>query len=329
MRAVRLHAKEDLRFETIDAPRPPAPGEVTLAVTAAGVCGSDLHNFKTGAWISRAPAVAGHEFTGRVVALGDNVTNVDLGDRVVVDSRIICGACPACLDGRGQVCASLGFLGEVIDGGFAEFVTLPARNVLRADPRVSDRHLAMAEPLAVALHALRRLAAPANSPILITGSGSIGGLTALLATRAGHPVTIMDRNADRAELVARATGSQIATAEVLPSFRYVIERTGHEMAIAATVHAMEGCGTLALVGIGRPGPVIDPVRLVEREITVVGCHAFGEELTEINALLPELMAELDAFIAEQIPLEALPDAYARSIAGQVKGLKIIILCEDR
>jgi (R,R)-butanediol dehydrogenase/meso-butanediol dehydrogenase/diacetyl reductase len=144
MQSVRLHAKGDLRVEQIADPKPPAKNEVTLAVAVAGICGSDLHNYKTGAWISRSPSVAGHEFSGIVTALGAGVDHVALGDRVLVDSRVLCGRCAACQAGRGQVCDSLGFVGEVIDGGFAEAVTLPSRNVMRAPDGVPDRHLALA-----------------------------------------------------------------------------------------------------------------------------------------------------------------------------------------
>lgn len=330
MRAVRLYAKGDLRVETIDPPTPPKRGEVTLAVAAAGICGSDLHNYKTGAWISRAPSVAGHEFTGTVTALGKDVTHVGIGDRVVVDSRHICGTCPACRNGRGQVCERLGFLGEVIDGGFAEAVTLPARNVLRAARDVPDRHLAMAEPLAVALHALRRLAPAPGSPVVVTGAGPIGGLVALLAARAGHGVRVADRNEHRAALVARVTGGRTLDPGAVAgaAFRFAIDTTGHDQVIATLVDAIEGCGTLALVGIGRAGAVIDPVKLVEREITLVGCHAFGDELAEVNAMLPDLGPVLDAFIAEEIPLDAVPGAYARHLAGKVDGLKTIINCRE-
>jgi (R,R)-butanediol dehydrogenase/meso-butanediol dehydrogenase/diacetyl reductase len=329
MWAVRLHAKGDLRVERIDPPKPPSGGEVTLALAAAGICGSDLHNFKTGAWLSRAPSVAGHEFTGTVTALGESVTHVGLGDRVVVDSRYTCGTCPACRAGRAQVCESLGFLGEVIDGGFAEAVTLPARNVLRAPVGVPDRHLAMAEPLAVALHALRRLAPPPGSLVVITGCGPIGGLVALLAVRDGHSVVVVDRNHARAALVAEAAGGQVATLDAVTalSFSHAVDTTGSNQVITALVNTIAGCGRLALVGIGSAGPAIDPVKLVEREITLVGCHAFGEELAEVNALLPELSLRLDAFIAEEIPLGLVPDAYSRHLAGHVDGLKTIILCK--
>lgn len=330
MRAVRLHAVNDLRVESVPTPKAPAADEVTIAVSAAGICGSDLHNFKTGAWISRAPSVAGHEFTGTVTRLGEDVVHVTLGDRVVVDSRHICGRCPPCLEGRSQVCENLGFIGEVIDGGFAEAVTLPARNVLRAAEGVPDRHLAMAEPLAVALHALRRLGAPDGAPVLITGCGPIGGLVALLAARKGHPVTLVDRNERRTAIVANAVGGSVAHLGDMQrqGFRYAIETTGSEGVIDGLLDGLSGCGTVALVGIGRSGRVIDPVRLVEREITVAGCHAFGDELAEVNDLLPALSPQLDAFIAEEIPLEAVPEAYVRHLAGQVDGLKTIIACEE-
>ena len=209
MRAVRLHAIRDLRTEDVAAPSPPGAGEVTLTVTVAGICGSDLHNYATGQWITRAPSVAGHEFTGVVTKTGAGVAHVVPGDRVLVDSRYVCGDCPACRDGRAQVCEHLGFLGEAIDGGFAEAVTLPARNVMRAPDGVPDRHLALAEPLAVALHVLNRLGAEDGTEIVVAGCGAIGGLVAILAARRGHPVVVADRNAARAALVADLTGGRV------------------------------------------------------------------------------------------------------------------------
>lgn len=331
MRAVRLHAMQDLRVERIAPPALPGAGEVTLKLAAAGICGSDLHNFKTGAWISRAPSVAGHEFTGIVTAVGADVAHVTPGQRVVVDSRYICGECAACRAGRGQVCEKLGFLGEAIDGGFAEAVTLPARNVMQAVAGVADRHLAMAEPLAVALHALRRLAAPAGETIIITGGGPIGGLAALLASRAGHDVKLIERNAARAALVAAATGAEMIALEDVQASqaRFAVETTGNAAVLSGLVKNLPGCASVVLVGIGPAAPVIDPVMLVEKEMSLLGSHAFtDQDLRDINGMLPSLSPVLDAFIAEQIRLDEVPAAYARHLAGQVEGLKTIILCAE-
>ncbi|TKD44940.1 MAG: dehydrogenase, partial [Mesorhizobium sp.] len=186
MKAARLHAAGDLRVEDVPSPGEPAPGWVRLRVTAAGICGSDLHNFRTGQWISRVPSVAGHEFAGEVTAVGAGVSQLASGDRVIADSRFWCGECPACRAGLHNVCARLGFVGEVCDGGFAEETELPARLLLRHDPALDPAIAAMAEPLAVALHAVRRLSAPAGVPVLIAGCGPIGGLAALLLSRHGE-----------------------------------------------------------------------------------------------------------------------------------------------
>ena len=332
MQAVRLHGKADLRVEQVDAPLPPRPGEVSLAVTAAGICGSDLHNYRTGAWITRAPSVAGHEFTGHVTALGDDVRHVAIGDRVIVDSRHVCGTCPACRDRLAEVCAHLGFLGEAIDGGFAEAVTLPARNVLKAPDGVPDRHLAMAEPLAVALHALTRLAAPEGAEIVVAGCGPIGAFAALLAAEAGHPVQLLDRNPARVARVAQETAAQTTDLDALARrrFRHAVDTTGNGAVIAGLAGCIAGAGRLALVGIGAPASVLDPVHLVERELAVLGCHAFTDTaLAEIGERLPDLSPRLDPFIAETIPLRHVPGRYDSLIAGDTTGIKTIIDCTAR
>ncbi|MDO5603556.1 MAG: alcohol dehydrogenase catalytic domain-containing protein [Paracoccus sp. (in: a-proteobacteria)] len=329
MRAVRLHGVRDLRVEEVPAPAPPRPDEVMLDVTMAGICGSDLHNFATGAWITRAPSVAGHEFTGIVTRTGTGVSHVRAGDAVIVDSRHMCGHCAACAGGLGQVCESLGFLGEVMDGGFARAVVLPARNVLPAPEGVAPRHLAMAEPLAVALHAMNRLDMPAGAPLVIAGCGPIGALCALLAARAGHEVSLIERNPDRAGLVAAIAGARVITADDLKVMRpaHAIDTTGAGAVIALLVARIAGAGRLALVGIGRPGAAIDPLEEVGREITILGVHAFADELPAAGALLAELAPQLDALIAGPVGLGEVPAAYEALIAGQAPGIKTLIDCQ--
>ncbi|WP_316860938.1 alcohol dehydrogenase catalytic domain-containing protein [uncultured Cohaesibacter sp.] len=331
MKAVRLHAKQDLRVEDVALPLPPKVDEVTLAVTYAGICGSDLHNFRTGEWITRAPSVAGHELTGIIEAIGDDVSHVAVGDKVIVDSRHICGVCRNCQDGLGQVCEKLGFIGEVIDGGFAEAVTLPARNVLKAPDGVPDRHLALAEPIAVALHTLNRLAAPCNAEIVVAGCGPIGGLVALLASQSGHKVAVIDRNEARAKLVCEMTGGRILDLESdwgERAPRHGVDATGSPFVIGRLVDKIAPGGAIALVGIGHGTLEVNPIQLVEKETALIGCHAFGGELETLVDLLPRLTDKLDAVIAEEITLDAVPDAYQRHLDGKVDGLKTIMRCQQ-
>lgn len=333
MKVVRLYAAGDLRVENIAPPPAPKAGEVKIAITAAGICGSDLHNFRTGAWISRSPSVAGHEFAGKVVAIGDDVAGLKVGDAVVADSRVTCGVCAACRNGRANVCEKLGFVGEVCDGGFAEEVVLPASLLVKAPAEVDAAALAMAEPLAVALHAIKRLAVPAGSPVLIAGCGPIGGLAALvLAERHDGPLLVSDRNVDRARRVAEVTGARIvdlsaeAVGEVLADqpLLAVLDATGHPGVIGTLLDIVSPGGTLALVGIGHGSLTINPVRLVEREIALAGCHAFRDELPEAVALMPKLEDRLLALVDETITLDAVPAAYDRLLAGRSAGLKTII-----
>src|SRR3954452_8523477 len=109
MKAARLYRQGDLRVEDIAAPGIPDAGWVKLRVDAAGICGSDLHNFRTGQWISRVPSIPGHEVAGTVTALGADVTGLAVGDMVVADSRVWCGVCAACRADRRNLCATLGY----------------------------------------------------------------------------------------------------------------------------------------------------------------------------------------------------------------------------
>ncbi|MQV35224.1 zinc-dependent alcohol dehydrogenase [Sinorhizobium meliloti] len=333
MKAVRLYGAMDLRVGEVAEPSAPPPGFVNLEVRAAGICGSDLHNYRTGQWISRRPSTAGHEFCGRVTAIGEGVSHVVRGDVVSADSRMWCGTCPACTSGRSNVCETLGFVGEICDGGFAEAVQLPARLVVRHDPQLSPHVAAMAEPLAVALHAVRRLAIPAGEPVLVIGCGTIGGLSALLLSRLHDgPLLLGDLNADKAALVAEVTGGTVvaldrAVVEAALSggrVRYALDATGSIQAIARALDILSGGGALALVGIGHGKLDFDPNIIVEREISLVGCHAFAGELPEAVGLLVDLVPALQRFIEVLPALDDVPEAYERLLRGESKALKTII-----
>ncbi|MER8522803.1 alcohol dehydrogenase catalytic domain-containing protein [Mesorhizobium sp. M0643] len=332
MRAARLYGPGDLRVEDIAAPGAPEPGWVKLRVDAAGICGSDLHNFGTGQWISRSPSTAGHELTGTVIAIGDGVDTVALGERVVADSRFWCGECAQCHAGKRHLCTSLGFVGEICDGGFAEQAVLPARLLHVVDAALDERVAAMAEPLAVALHAVRRLPKTAGS-VLVVGCGTIGGLAALLLSRTfAGTVLVADRNPGRCARVARVTGASIvdlnrdaiAAATTDAPLLAAVEATGSVAALGQLLEVLDAGGTVAMVGIFHGRLDIDPNILVEREIALLGCHAFADELPDAIRMLGELTEPMVELIDREIGLDDVPAAYERLLAGQGDGLKTII-----
>ncbi|RUV34845.1 zinc-binding dehydrogenase [Mesorhizobium sp. M7A.F.Ca.MR.148.00.0.0] len=332
MKAARLYGPGDLRIEDIAPPGVPDAGWVKLRVDAAGICGSDLHNFRTGQWISRSPSTAGHELTGTVTAIGAGVDAFAVGDRVVADSRFWCGNCAQCHGGRRHLCVSLGFVGEICDGGFAEQAVLPARLLLIIDAGLDERVAAMAEPLAVALHAVRRLPKTAGS-VLVVGCGPIGGLAALLLSRTfAGTVLVTDRNQARCARVSQVTGARIvdlnrdaiAAATANAPLLAAIEATGSVAALNQLLGVVDPGGTIAMVGIFHGRLDIDPNTLVEREIGLLGCHAFADELPEAVRMLGELSEPLLALIDQEIGLDDIPAAYERLLAGHSDGLKTII-----
>jgi (R,R)-butanediol dehydrogenase/meso-butanediol dehydrogenase/diacetyl reductase len=334
MKAVRLYKAGDLRVEDISAPGLLPSDWVRITVKAAGICGSDLHNFRTGQWISRSPSVAGHEFAGVITEIGSDVSGLAIGDLVVADSRYWCGDCAACRSGRRNVCEKLGFVGEVCDGGFAEECVLPARLVTLCPSDLAPEIAALAEPLAVALHAVKRLRPPAGEPVLVGGCGPIGGLAALLLSRLHDgPILIAERNAARAALVGDVTGARrvdldagsLAAALDNKPLRYALDATGSVGALEALVTLLSGGGALALVGISHGRLSLDPNLLVEREIALIGCHAFEDELPEAVAMMPDLASALGPLIEARISLDDTPSAYERLLEGRAAGLKTIII----
>lgn len=327
MKAVRLYAKQDLRVEDIAAPGAVPDGWVKLKVDWAGICGSDIHNFRTGQWITRAPSVAGHEFTGTILELGQGVEDFTVGERVVADSRYWCGDCDACKAGRHQLCAKLGFVGEACDGGFAEETLLPARLLLKTPAGLDPHVAATAEPFAVALHAVNRLRLRKGEPVLVLGCGPIGGFAAVVLAHLGlGPVLVSDRNEARARLVAEVTGAEAVAFDALDASKLAaaIDATGSVAALKALLGLMPGGSSIALVGISHGTLDLDPNLLVEREISLIGCHAFEDEMPAAITMLQPCAPQILRLIDSEVPLDQVPQAYARIIGGACTGLKVLI-----
>jgi (R,R)-butanediol dehydrogenase/meso-butanediol dehydrogenase/diacetyl reductase len=333
MRAVRLHGVGELRVEEVASPGPPPAGYLRLAVKAAGICGSDLHNYRTGQWISHLPVTPGHEFAGVVVELGADVEGLQPGDLVVADSRANCGSCAHCLAGEGNLCLAMGYVGEISDGGFAEEALLPADRVLRVPAGVTPEVAALAEPLAVALHVRRRLDPQRGQPILIAGGGPIGGLVALLLAEEGlGPILLVERNGLRAGLLSEVAG--VETIDLDPAAiarrcpptgpRHAVEATGSYEMLQGLAHSVSAGARIALVGIFHGRGEIDANLLVEREIDLIGCSVFRDEQADAVAMLAHLAPRLARLIEGPIALEEVPAAYERLIRGQARALKTII-----
>ena len=182
MKAYVLHGIGDLRLEDVERPVP-GRNEALIAVKAAGICGSDIPRiYRTGA--HRHPLVPGHEFSGVVVETGRE-GHAWLGKRVGVFPLLPCRACPPCRSGTYEMCRSYGYLGSRQDGGFAEYVTAPVKNLIELPESVSFEEAAMLEPMAVAVHAMRRASASPEDVAAVCGLGTIGLLLGMFLKEVG------------------------------------------------------------------------------------------------------------------------------------------------
>jgi (R,R)-butanediol dehydrogenase/meso-butanediol dehydrogenase/diacetyl reductase len=339
MRAAVFHGPRDVRIERV--PDPPAPGnaEIVLEVVRAAICGTDSSEWDHGPVLCRPGVVLGHEFVGRVVDVGPGVEAFRPGDRVVSGAGISCGSCRWCRAGRTNLCATYRTLGLQVDGGLADFVTSPA-TICRAVPdECDDDAAAMAQPFAVALHALARAGVGEADSVAIIGCGGIGAfIVAGAASRVPHGrVVALDIDAGRLA-TARALGAHEAVdasdrdlAELMleltagEGFDVVIEASGAPPAPAAATAAARRGGRVLLVGLHGAPRELDLTRMTLREIDVFTtvAHVCDSDIPAALKLLARGdVAELVA--GPRIALEALVEDGLRPLAERRAAGKILV-----
>ena len=294
MRAAVVHGADDLRVD--ERPEPtPGPGEVLIAVEWGGICGSDLAYWRhgtSGTAVLAHPMVLGHEFAGRVSALGAGVTDVEVGTPVTVHPATPVGdPLPERLAGRTNLFAQVRYSGSAAfdphtDGGFSQRVVVRAEQLRRVPEGVSTQHASLAEPFAVALHAVSRLGDVTGREVLVNGCGPIGSLVvAALRWRGAGRITGADLQ-QSSLAVARALGADdlrdLSAGDQLPTdAELVVEASGAPAALGAVLRATARGGRIVQVGNlpGAPSPAALG-DLVTREITWVGSYRFVDEIDE-------------------------------------------------
>ena len=258
MKACVLHAVGDLRYEEVPKPVP-REDEALVAVRACGVCGSDIPRvFSKGTY--RFPLIPGHEFAGEVVAAGPSIDRALIGERAVVFPLIPCRKCSPCEMGVYAQCEDYDYLGSRSDGGFAEFVTAPAWNLLPIPPNVSFEEAAMVEPAAVAAHALRQADVGSGHAVLVLGAGPIGLMLGMWARLWGAgQVLLVDIDSGRLEFARRFGFEQVCNpmeGDVVAWLREigcngvdaVVEASGSPTAFEQCMLAARPFGKVVLMG---------------------------------------------------------------------------------
>ena len=337
MLAAVYAGNETFRLEQHQA-RPPGPGEVRLDVAYVGICGTDLH-IKHGAMDRRVtiPAVIGHEMSGTVAAVGEDVSRWSPGDLVTVMPLDWCGRCPACIAGNQHVCHHLVFVGIDSAGAMQQSWTVSERLLVGLPPGLGLQAGALAEPVAVAVHDVRRGGVVPGERVLVVGGGPIGLLIASVAVAAGAEVVVCEPNSRRrsvAEQLGLRTidpghGEVSATLETWTSGSGVdatFEVSGSVDGLDTATSALRVRGRLIVVAIHSQPVPVDLFRVFWRELVLVGARVYERpDFEEAVELLAKGVIPVAELISAVVPLARVPAAFDVLESGA--GMKVLIDCQ--
>lgn len=311
---------------------PLKPSEVLVRVAYEGVCTTDLEIFdgtlgyyKKG--VAKYPIVPGHEFSGTIAAVGARVTDLNEGDRVVVECIQGCGECTKCKKGNWIGCVrrqEVGVIGR--DGGYAEYMTTPARFVHQLPESLSLKEACLCEPTAVVIKGLRRLERVCDRVIkqhmcAVIGAGPIGHLAARILDLRGHKVTVFDNNPNRLACFAKSDIGKSQDLHVLKDFDAIVEATGEPNALETVLANSEPGSTILLLGLPYREINFNFESIVGYDKIIVGSVGSGrEEFQEAMTVLPQISTSV--FIEKVLPFAEFPQAWEMARARAC--LKVIL-----
>ncbi len=326
MKSIVIHAAKDLRIEEHLAEKP-GLGQVQIKMAAGGICGSDLHYFNHGGFGAirlREPMVLGHEVSGYIIELGEGVTDLKVGQLVAVSPSRPCHDCKYCHEAMFNQCLNMRFYGSAmpfphIQGAFREILVADASQCAIAEGLTAGE-AAMAEPLAVCLHAVKRAGQMLGKSVLVTGCGPIGILCILAARRAGADFIVVTDLGEFTLGLARKAGADVAInmagnaaalgdwAKDKGTFDVLFECSGVAPALAGAIPAMRPGGTIMQLGLG--GDMTLPVQaMTAKELSLKGSFRFHEEFHTGVSLMQKGLIDVKPYITQTFALKDAVEAF--------------------
>lgn len=328
------------RFDVRQVARPdPRPDEALIRIARSGICGTDMHIFRGHYAADSLPMIPGHEFTGHVAGLGRDVTGLTEGQPVVVDTNLGCQRCYWCRLNEILNCPEMRQLGITMDGGFADYISVPARLVIPAPTDTPTEVLALTEPLACVVRAARKSRVGFAQSVVVLGAGPIGNLhVQLLRTLGAAPIIVSDISPDRVAVALRC-GADVGVsdpAELKAAVMaatggrgadMVIESVGSPALYAQALKLMRKGGHLAAFGLTGAGETLslDILQTILQENSVKGSVAgMGEDMHDALTLLVHGRINTAPFTGADYPLEQIQAAFD-SFADRPQHLKTQIV----
>lgn len=322
-----LYGKKDIRLEKRRIPSPKSD-EVLIKMKRVGICGSDIHYYeegRVGNFFVKHPFIIGHEGAGEVVEIGNNVTNLQVGDRVTIDPSQPCYKCTYCKSGRYNLCRDMHYLGSAStdphsDGLFSEYITMPANNCYPIPNNLSYDEAAMIEPLSVAIHSIKRAGIIYGASILITGGGTIGQLVLLAARAFGvGKIAMSEIVKERCDLARMQNvdiildpNDQFIQQKIMDltngGFDIIIEASGSPVALKQAIEFIKPGGTIVLVGtISSEIPL--PMNLVmSKELQIKGSFRFTNVFESAVNFVASGRINIKFLVTSTLPFNRLEEA---------------------
>lgn len=328
MYSIVARGPKDLTVEAQDLPAAPAAGEVKVRIAYGGICGSDLHYFHSGGFGAvklREQMILGHEVSGVVAEIGENVSQVRVGDLVAVNPSMPCGQCQYRRENMRNQCEDMRFFGSAMrfphmQGLFRQEINIPADQVHAIRPGTDLRQAACAEPFAVCLHAVQSVGALTGRRVLISGCGPIGCLMTLAAVRAGALEVVATDISPEPLKIAKQFGAH-RTVDLLEKpealdvyakgkgvFDVVFECSGNPKALASAFNIVRPLGTIVAVGLG--GDVSIPLgSTVTKEVKLHGSFRFDAEFGWATELISTGAVDISPLLTHTFPYDFAIEAF--------------------
>ncbi|QIZ37612.1 zinc-binding dehydrogenase [Saccharopolyspora sp. ASAGF58] len=304
-----------------DVPEPtPGPGQALVEVGYTGLCGTDLHICAGEHPRAKPGLVIGHEIAGTVA---EPVAGLAAGTAVVVDPLIACGACRACRAGRSQTCERLRLVGIDVPGGATRLVAVDADRLIPVTSPVDLRHLAFAEPLAVAVRAVRRSGLQLGQDVVVIGGGPIGVAVALCARNAGAGQVVLAEPVPTRREFAASLGIQTVADAVGLRAEVVFDAAAHPAVAAVVTDVAVPGGTVVVVGVYGNPPALDLQAVTFAELSVVGTRVYSrQDIAVATELIVSGRFDPEPFLTRTVALDQAPGALAELRRGV--GVKVLV-----
>jgi L-gulonate 5-dehydrogenase len=321
LRAARLIEFNKIAVMEESDPSKPKEWEVLVRIKTAGICGTDIHGYEGSHGAIKPPRIMGHELAGEVEDIGQDVTSVKKGDRVVIDPVLSCGKCFTCRQGRNNICSTVKCIGVAVDGGFCDFIKMPAENVFKFPVSIPWKEAALMEPFSIAAQICERSGIKPGEKAVVVGSGPIG-LCVLQAFKRIEAKVLMVDVVDSRLKLANELGADETINSKKESFdkkvydftegegaQLVVEAVGHPALLEQALKVTAPGARIVVIGFNENPAKIPEVEITKKELEIRGSRLNRHKFPEVIKWFEKREVNPQALISAVYPLEDIDKAF--------------------